>query len=152
MKNTWQKVFNFLVYVGNMLPFCYAKSQYQAIDDWKSASHWIKLPFLMPSHFWLIFLWRSCFCQPAIFKVIDLECIDWSQIKVHCLYTQKSTNYLSIKASLKDLGQFVWKLRADKETKITQMIWLWLKTEVYTIFCWLPTIKRSILKFGITKW
>ena len=107
LKNTWQKVFKFLVYVGNMLPFCYAKSQYQAIDYWKSASLWIKLPFLQPGHFLMVFLRRSCFCQPAIFKVIDLECINWSQINDHCLNTQKSTNYLLIKTSLKVLGQFV---------------------------------------------
>ena len=108
LKNTWQKVFKFLVYVGNMLPFCYAKSQYQAIDYWKSASLWIKLPFLWPGHFLVVFLQRSCFCQPAIFKVIDLECIDWSQIKDHCLNTQKSTNYLLIKISLKVLGLTCW--------------------------------------------
>lgn len=70
----------------------------------------------------VVFIWRSCFCQPAIFKVIDLERTGWSQIKDHCLYTQKSTNRFSIKASFKVLGQFVWKLHADKETKITHMI------------------------------
>ena len=69
----------------------------------------------------MVFLWSSCFCQPAIFKVIDLECIGWSKIKDHGLYTQKSTNCLSIKASFKVLGQFVWKLHADKETKMTKL-------------------------------
>ena len=34
---------------------------------------------------------------------------------------------------------------------MNQMIWFWQKTEVYSIFCWLPKIKCSILKFDVTK-
>ena len=110
------------MYIGNILPLCYAKPQYQAIDDGESASLWIKLLFLRPSHFLVVHLWKSCFCKPAILEVIDLEYLDWSKIKDHCLYTQKSTNCHSTWASFKVLGQFVWKLHADIETETTQMI------------------------------
>ena len=88
----------------------------------ESQHHFELFEHFKAKSFLLVFLLRSCFCQSAIFKVIDLECIGWSQIKDHCLYTQKSTNCLSIKASFKVLDQFLWKLHADKETKIAQMI------------------------------